>query len=112
MAITNYHREIFDYLENYREEHPEAKLTYALRQNNKPNRPRNLYIFTGNDKYIGIGLYKPNSNNNKTRTILFYANYDPVADSLKNCTLAIVFDDQQLLTQEAIYQQIIQQIGS
>ncbi len=112
MTITDYHRAIFDYLETYRREHPEAGLTYSLRQKNKAGRPRNLYLFTGDDKYISIGLYGPISNNNKTRTISFYATYDPVSDRIKTCTLAIVFSDQKLAGQEGIYQQIIQQIGS
>ncbi len=112
MAITNYHRSIFDFLETYRSEHPEANLTYSLRQKNKVGRPRNLYLFTGDDnKYISIGLYAPVSNNNKTRSISLYFNYDPVTDTIKNSTLAIVYSDEQLLTHRPVYEQIIRQIG-
>ncbi|RYF62728.1 MAG: ATP-binding protein, partial [Cytophagaceae bacterium] len=111
MAITDYHRAIFTYLEAYRREVPEAGLTYSLRQKNKVGRPRNVFLFTGDDKYISIGLYGPISNNNKTRTISFYATYDPVSDRIKTCTLAIVFSDQHLADQEEIYRAIIQQIG-
>lgn len=111
MAITNYHRDVFEYLEAYRAEHPEAGLTYSLRQKNGKDRPRNRYLFTGNDKYISIGLYDPVSNNNKTRTISVYMEYDPVADALKNCILAIVFSDEKLEGQVPTYREIIRQIG-
>ena len=111
MAITQYHRAIFDFLEAYRSDHPEAELTYLLRQNNSDNRPRNLYLFTGSDKYISIGLYKPASSNSKTRTISFNAEYGRATNTIKQSSLILVFDDAYLVDQQPIYEQIIQRIG-
>ena len=112
MAITNYHRAIFDYLETYRREHPEAGLTYSLRKRNNAGRPRNLYLFSGSETYILVGLYVPSNGNTKTRSIGFLCDYDPVNDTIKRCKLSIVHDDPKFHSQEVIYQQIIQQIGS
>lgn len=112
MAITDYHRKVFDYLETYRTKYPEANLTYMLRQKNKAGRPRNQYLFSGDEHYISIGLYQPISNNNKTRSIYFLLLYNSSTDRIKSCCLSIVFGDSHLNTQQAIYQQILNQIGS
>ena len=111
MAITDYHRAIFDFLETYREEHPEANLTYSLRQKNIIGRPRNQYLFIGNDRYISIGLYAPHNGNTKTKSIGFICYYNSVIDSIKNCSLEIVYDDPKLEVHQAIYQKMIKQIG-
>ncbi len=112
MAITHYHRAIFDFLETYRSEHPEVNLTYLLRKNNIVGRPRNQYLFTGDEKrYIAVGLYNPVNSKNKTRSIVFVAYYDSVADIIKSCSLEIVYDDPRLDTQQPVYQEIIRQIS-
>ncbi|QDK80721.1 EVE domain-containing protein [Spirosoma sp. KCTC 42546] len=111
MAITDYHRAVFDFLETYRSEHPEAELTYLLRQKNKAGRPRNVYLFSGDDHYISIGLYLPVSNNNKTRSVTLCLGYDSATNLINYCRLMIVFDDPHLMAQREIYDQIIQQIG-
>ena len=113
MAITDYHRAIFDFLETYRAEHPEANLTYSLRQKQgkKNGRLRNIYLFTGTDNYISIGLYEPISNASKIRSICFETGYDSATDSLINSHLTVIYSDPHLITQEAIYQRIIEQIG-
>ena len=112
MAITQYHRAIFDFLEAYRSDHPEVELTYLLRQNNSVSRPRNRYLFTGSDKYISVGLYIPASSNSKTRTITFCCDYDAMTDTIKRSRLILVFDDAYLADQQPIYEKIIEQIGA
>ena len=111
MAIIDYHRAVFDFLETYRREHPEANLTYLLRQNNKVGRPRNVYLFSGSDKYVSIGLYLPASSNSKTWTITFCIDYNPTTDTVKGSRLILVFDDANLTSQQPIYEKIIQRIG-
>ena len=61
MSITDYHRAIFEHLEAYRAEHPEARLTYSLRSKNTAGRGKSKYLFPGNDKYIAVGLYAPHN---------------------------------------------------
>ncbi len=111
MTIIDYHRDVFDFLETYRTEHPEANLTYLLRQNNKVGRPRNVYLFSGSDKYISIGLYLPASSNSKTRTIAFCIDYNAATATIKSSRLILVFDDANLSDQQPVYEKIIQKIG-
>ena len=110
MSITDYHRAIFDYLEAYRAEHPEAKLTYSLRSKNTAGRAKSDYLFTGNDKYIAVGLYAPQNGNTKTRSISFICKFDNQS-CLTGCSLELVYDDPKLSSQEALYQQIMDRIG-
>lgn len=112
MAITDYHRAIFDFLETYREEHPEVKLTYALRQKNTEGRPRNQYLFIGNDRYIAIGLYAPQNSKTKTKSIGLVCHYDSATDTIKKCSLEIVYDDPKLYDYRSIYEQVIQKINT
>jgi hypothetical protein len=111
MTIIDYHRAVFDFLETYRREHPEANLTYLLRQNNKVGRPRNVYLFSGSDKYVSIGLYLPASSNSKTRTIAFCIDYNAATATIKSSRLILVFDDANLADQQPVYEKIIQKIG-
>ncbi|GAB3049060.1 AAA family ATPase [Spirosoma pulveris] len=111
MTITEYHRAIFDFLEDYRARHPEAKLTYSLRSKNTAGRAKNDYLFTGNDKYIAVGLYAPHNGNTKTRSISFICQFDNQLNLIR-CSLDFVYDDPKLHNQETVYQQIIERIGA
>ena len=111
MTITDYHRAIFDHLEAYRANYPQARLTYSLRSKDTAARAKSDYLFTGNDTYIAVGLYAPQNGNTKTRSISFVCKFDNQL-SLTGCSLELVFDDPRLSSQEAVYQQIIDRIGA
>ncbi|WP_019986598.1 McrB family protein [Rudanella lutea] len=111
MNITDYHRAIFEFLEQYRKDHPEANLTYSLRNNNSAKRPKHLYLFTGNDFYIFVGMYAPHNGNNKTRSVGFEVGYDTAQQKVTYCALEIVFNDPKLDHQYPVYKQVIDQIG-
>ena len=113
MAITQYHRAIFDFLEKYRSEHHEVNLTYSLRKHSKAGRPKQQFLFTGDDdRYIFVSLYAPINHNSKTRSIGFLCRYDPKTDGIKSCQLELNYDDPQHNEHLAIYERIIERIGS
>jgi hypothetical protein len=96
MAITDYHAQILDFLENYRAEHPEQKLTYAFREKKGKKRTNATYPFLGNDGYISVGLYCPVDSINKSRSVSLVNRYDPKRNELHSPTLEISFQSHWL----------------
>jgi hypothetical protein len=112
MAITDYHRLIFEYLEEYRTTHPDENFTYLLRAKNSSKRPRTEYLFTGDkERYILVGLYLPNNGRTKTRSIGLLFEYDREKDRIYNLSLEIVFDDPKLKQDYSLYEAILNKIG-
>lgn len=110
MQITDYHREIFEFLEQYRKNHPKVNFSYALRINNRKERMKHTYLFAGTNRYIYVGLYTPNNRPNMLRTIGLMFAYDPKTNSISQCSLKINFDDLDYEYYEIFYD-IMSRIG-
>ncbi|GAA4448683.1 hypothetical protein GCM10023189_06910 [Nibrella saemangeumensis] len=113
MPIADYHRQIFDFLEKYRQAHPDENITYALREKEHRERPRTEFLFTGDsDRYIFVGMYAPHNGRKKTRSIGIQFEYNKQQDQIKRVCLSIAFDDPDLTACWPVYEEIIQQLGS
>lgn len=112
MPITDYHRQIFDLLEEHRLGNPDKPFTYSLREKNSENRPRHLYRFPGDDNsYIYVGLYRPHNGKQKNRSIGLRVGYDASKDAIAGVSLVIAVDDPKLEPDWPLYEDIIEMIG-
>ncbi len=60
------HGRVFDFLENYRKNHP--SFFYWLRERNTKNRLDEGYWFQGTSSYAFVGLYDRGGGSNMTRS--------------------------------------------
>ncbi|MDQ3393949.1 MAG: hypothetical protein M3512_07550 [Bacteroidota bacterium] len=76
--ITEWHDKLLDYLNEYRQKHPDLKFTLRQRNNDKLEK---RHWFLGNKNYIAIGFYAKGNSKTKTPSILFGITFDKYGKS-------------------------------
>lgn len=73
-SITEIHENIYNFLEEYKEEHKLKGFFNTFRKINKDNRLEKGYWFHGNENYLAISFWGGNDWKNKTPNIFFCVN--------------------------------------
>ncbi|MEK7470205.1 MAG: AAA family ATPase [Planctomycetota bacterium] len=107
--IAAWHEQLLGAALAWRANHPEFRFCFRTRDNDE-GRLAKGYWFTGNDDYLFFAPFRPNDQNNKTKTVGFVVLFNEAGDPSK-CYLEIVFGGARPKGLAKVHEEIVSTLG-